>query len=145
MDEKYVVVRADVLPDVIIKVIEAKRLLAVGECKTSSEACIRVGISRSAFYKYKDSAFWYSDGFGSRIVTYYLTLCDRAGVFSEVLKIFYSHGANILTMNQNIPIDSAATATVTVRLEEGDEDAVRIRDEISAISGVIRVGTSYGR
>ncbi|MCD7888591.1 MAG: ACT domain-containing protein [Oscillospiraceae bacterium] len=145
LDEKYVVVRADVLPDVILKVIEAKKLLAIGECKTSSEACASAGISRSAFYKYKDSALMYSDGFGTGIVTYYLTLCDRAGVFSEVLRCLYSHGANILTMNQNIPIDSAATATVTVRFDNGDYNAATICEEISQIDGVIRAGTSYGR
>ncbi len=146
LGEKYVVVRADVLPDVIVKVIEAKKLLATGECKSSSEACQAAGISRSAFYKYKDSAFNYSDGFGSQIVTYYLTLCDRAGVFSEVLRCLYSHGANILTMNQNIPIDSAATATVTVRFDDnGDHNAAAICEELSGIDGVIRAGTSYGR
>lgn len=151
MAEKFVVVRADVLPEVIMKVIDAKRLLAMGECKTSTQACRAVGISRSAFYKYKDCAFMYNEDTNSGIVTYYFTLKDKAGVFSEVLACLYSNGANILTINQNIPIDSVATATVTVRFEGGGAvgtagaDFQHVREELSSIDGVVKVSASYGK
>lgn len=145
MNGKFVVVRADVLPEVILKVLEAKRMLALGECKTSTDACREAGISRSAYYKYKDCAFMYNEETNSGIVTYYLTLRDKAGVFSEVLACLYSHGANILTINQNIPIDSAATATVTVRFEDGEKNLQQVMEELSSLPGVVKVTASYGK
>lgn len=145
MSEKFVVVRADVLPEVILKVLEAKKMLSLGECRTSTEACRAVGISRSAYYKYKDSAFMYNEETNSGIVTYYLTLQDKAGVFSEVLVCLYNNGANVLTINQNIPIDSAATATVTVRFETGNSDPHQVREQLAALDGVINVSASYGK
>lgn len=145
MEEKFVVVRADVLPEVILKVIEAKRLLALGNCKTSTDACREVGISRSAYYKYKDCAFMYNEEMASKIVTYYLTLQDKAGVFSEVLACLYNNGANILTINQNIPIDSAATATVSVKFDDSAADFMQVRNALSELDGVVKVSTSYGK
>lgn len=145
MSEKFVVVRADVLPEVILKVIEAKRMLAIGEARTSTEACRAVGISRSAYYKYKDCAFIYNEETNSGIVTYFFTLKDKAGVFSEVLACLYNNGANILTINQNIPIDSTATATVTVRFEAGSKDFQLVCEQLSALSGVVKVSVSYGK
>lgn len=145
MNERFVVVRADVLPDVILKVLEAKRKLAMGECRTSTDACREVGISRSAYYKYKDCAFMYNEETNSGIVTYYFTLQDRAGVFSEVLACLYNNGANILTINQNIPIDSAATATVTVRYESGSKDFHSVKEQLAALDGVVKLSASYGK
>lgn len=145
MNGKFVVVRADVLPEVILKVLEAKRMLALGECRTSTDACREAGISRSAYYKYKDCAFMYNEETNSGIVTYYLTLRDKAGVFSEVLACLYSNGANILTINQNIPIDSAATATVTVRFEDGEKNLQQVMEELSSLPGVVKVTASYGK
>lgn len=145
MNTKFVVVRADVLPEVILKVLEAKRMLALGECKTSTDACREAGISRSAYYKYKDCAFMYNEETNSGIVTYYLTLRDKAGVFSELLACLYNNGANILTINQNIPIDCAATATVTVRFEDGDKDLQQVREKLSKLPGVVKVTASYGK
>ena len=139
MSEKFVVVRADVLPEVILKVIEAKRMLAIGEARTSTEACRVVGISRSAYYKYKDCAFIYNEETNSGIVTYFFTLKDKAGVFSEVLACLYNNGANILTVNQNIPIDSTATATVA------SKHCQLVREQLSALSGVVKVSVSYGK
>lgn len=145
MSEKFVVVRADVLPEVILKVIEAKRMLALGECKTSTDACREAGISRSAYYKYKDCAFMYNEGQTSKIVTYYLSLQDRAGVFSEVLACLYKSGANVLTINQNIPIDSVATATVSVKFDDSEADFIAVTNALSKIDGVVKVSTSYGK
>ncbi len=145
MSEKFVVVRADVLPEIILKVIEAKRLLAQGVCKTSTEACQTTGISRSAYYKYKDSAFAYSKEVTSNLVTYYFTLKDIAGVYSDVFSCFYKNGANVLTINQNIPIDDVTTATVTVRFENGDADYEQVRAKLAELSGVVSVTIAYGK
>ena len=145
MNEKFVVVRSDVLPEIILKVIEAKRLLAHGVCKTSTEACQVTGISRSAYYKYKDTAFSYSKEVTSSLVTYYFTLKDVAGVYSDVFACFYKNGANVLTINQNIPIDSVATATITVRFEDGEADYEQVRAKLAELSGVINVTIAYGK
>ena len=100
-DKEFVVVSSDVLPEVVIKVIEAKRLLAQGVCRTSTEACRAAGVSRSAYYKYKDSAFLYSEKSDERIVTFCLVLSDRAGILAEVLSEIYRLDANILTINDS--------------------------------------------
>ncbi len=143
--KEFVVVSTDVLPEVVIKVLEAKRLLAQGVCRTSTEACQKACVSRSAYYKYKDSAFIYSEKLNERIVTYCLVLSDRAGVLAEVLNEFYRVGANILTMNQNIPIDSAATVMITVRFNDNSHDPTSTVAELRKISGVASVKIISGK
>ena len=134
--KELVVVSSDVLPEVVTKVLEAKRLLAQGVCRTSTEACQRAGVSRSAYYKYKDSAFIYSEKLNGRIVTFCLVLSDHAGVLAEVLNEFYRLDANILTINQNIPIDSAATVMITVRFNDLGADPSETVAELRKIPGV---------
>ncbi len=133
---RFVVVSEDVLPEVISKVLEAKRLIAQGVCRTSTEACKLADVSRSAYYKYKDSVYLYNERMTSRVVTYYFTLCDRAGVLSEVLSFFYKSQANILTINQNIPVDSSAPVAITVRFDSGDSDPDEVCEELKKIDGV---------
>ncbi len=133
---EFVVVSSEVLPEVVLKVLEAKRLLAQGICRTSTEACREVGVSRSAYYKYKDTAFIYSEKMNERIVTYCFVLTDRAGILAEVLSVFYRLDANILTINQNIPIDSAATVMITVRFNGRDADPTDVLSAISSVNGV---------
>ncbi len=138
-DSRLVVVRADVLPEIILKVLEAKRMRAGGEAATSAEACRAAGISRSAYYKYKDSVFNYEEQFTNRIVSVYCLLRDEKGVLSSIISKLYEMNANILTINQNIPIDSAATVTFSVRLENEEMDTAALRKELSALYGVIDV------
>ena len=85
-EKEFVIVSSDVLPEVVLKVLEAKRLLAQGICRTSTEACREVGVSRSAYYKYKDSAFIYSEKMNERIVTFCIVLSDRPGLLAEVAR-----------------------------------------------------------
>ena len=134
----FVIVSADVLPEVILKVLEAKKLIAQGVCRTSTEACKRADGSRSAYYKYKDSVHLYSERLSGRVVTYYFTLYDRAGVLSGVLAELHKLNANVLTINQNIPIDSAATVTITVRFDDPDIDPQAICDAIKKVDGVVK-------
>ncbi len=134
--DRFVVVSEDVLPEVISKVLEAKRLIAQGVCRTSTEACRKADVSRSAYYKYKDSVYLYTERLTSRVVTYYFTLCDRAGVLSEVLALFHKSDANILTINQNIPVDSSAVVTVTVRFDDSNADPDRVCDALKQVDGV---------
>lgn len=134
-----VVVSSDVLPEIISKVLEAKRMKARGDAKNSSEACRAVGISRSAYYKYKDSVFAYEERLTNKIVSLYLVLCDVKGVLSQVLSKLYEHNVNILTVNQNIPVDDVATVTVSFRFEDEATSTSRLRQEISQLSGVVSV------
>lgn len=144
-DKEFVVVSAEVLPEVVLKVLEAKRLLAQGVCRTSTEACREVGVSRSAYYKYKDSAFVYSEKLNERIVTFCIVLSDRPGLLAEVLNEFYHLDANILTINQNIPIDSAATVMITVRFNDNAADLTDISRSIRQVDGVASVKIISGK
>lgn len=134
-----VVVSSDVLPEIISKVLEAKRMKARGDAKNSSEACRAVGISRSAYYKYKDSVFTYEERLTNKIVSLYLVLCDVKGVLSQVLSKLYEHSVNILTVNQNIPVDDVATVTISFRFEGEEISTSQLRQEISQLSGVVSV------
>lgn len=144
-DKEFVVVSSEVLPEVVLKVLEAKRLLAQGVCRTSTEACREAGVSRSAYYKYKDSAFIYSEKLNERIVTFCVILMDRPGLLAEVLNEFYRFDANILTINQNIPIDSAATVTVTVRFHDASTELGDIVQTLSKLPGVTSVKVISGK
>ena len=132
-----IIVNSSLLPEVLLKVIEAKRLLSQGLAKNSSEAARLAGISRSAFYKYKDGVSVYNDDEKGRIVTYYLTLMDKPGVLSEVLSTLSKYGANVLTINQNIPIDGAAPVTISFNTGELSTDEHSLREALRVINGVV--------
>ena len=110
---QYFIVSAEALPEVFTKVAEAKRMLQVGEAQTVGEAAACVGISRSAFYKYKDAVQPFHNMTAGRMVTFYALLKDTPGVLSNYLGIFADCGANILTINQTIPTNGGAGVTVT--------------------------------
>ena len=111
---KFYLVAADALPEIFLKVAEAKRM---GEVSTAGEAARQVGISRSAFYKYRDSVQPFNDMKTGRIITFYALLKDNPGVLSNVLSIFAGSGANILTINQSIPTSGVAPVTITAATE----------------------------
>ncbi len=136
---QLIVVDASVLPEVIGKVLEVKKMLAGRQEKSSAAACKRVGISRSAYYKYKDCVFSYEDKLTQRIINLHAVLRDEAGVLSSVLSALYDFGANILTVNQNIPIDGVAEVTFSVRLggSVGTPDA--LREKLMQVGGVVHV------
>ena len=109
---KYFIVDADALPDIFLKVAEAKRMLETGEADTVNQATRTVGISRSAFYKYKDAVRPFNDMLHGRIVTFQMLLKDEPGALSAVLNIFAQSGGNILTINQGIPVNGCAAVTI---------------------------------
>lgn len=115
--QNWVVVDASVLPEVVLKVLTVKRMLANREAKSSAAACRSVGISRSAFYKYRDSVFVYEEQMQQKVFTVMLFLRDRSGVLSGVLATLYAADANLLTINQSVPVDGAAIVTVSFRME----------------------------
>ena len=100
---KYYIIEAAALPDVFLKVAEAKRLLSTGEVSTVNEATRRTDISRSAFYKYRDAILPFQNMMKGRIITFQLMLHDEPGVLSAILEVYARHEANILTINSIIP------------------------------------------
>lgn len=138
-DKTFIVVSTEVLPEVFQKVLEVKRLLACGEEKSSASACKRVGVSRSAYYKYRECVFTYEEKLTQKIVTYYAALRDEPGVLSGFLSEIHRNGANILTVNQNIPIDGAASVTITVRLHGEGAEAYNLREKLGALQGVVEI------
>lgn len=114
----FYLVAADTLPEVFQKVSEAKELLETGDAKTVADAVAAVGISRSAYYKYKDKITPFLDMKGGRIITFNLTLRNKPGVLSSVLSIFANSGANILTINQSIPVSGCAAVTISAEVSE---------------------------
>lgn len=137
--ERFAVVSCEVLPEVFLKVMEVKRLLACGEEKSSASACKRADISRSAFYKYRDSVFTYEEKLKGRVFSFYTVLRDTPGVLSAVLAALHGCGANILTLNQSVPIDGAATVTMTVKLSDSLMDGASLRKAVHALDGVVEV------
>ncbi len=136
---KALIVASDVLPDVFLKVIEVKRLLSTTQAKNSSDACRQVGISRSAYYKYKDNVQVYEEADNGKLSTLYLKLSDEPGVLSKVLQKLYELGANILTVNQNIPVDTVAIVTVSVRFDQHKLDPDYILKTLGEVYGVVSV------
>lgn len=136
---RFVLVDSKVLPVVFLKVLEAKKLLSKGTVKNSSEACKAVEISRSAFYKYKDCVFWHEDKRTQKTVTFYLRLSDEPGVLSSVLAVLHQRSANVLTVNQNLPIEGVADVTITMRLTEKAINTQELKKELSALEGILEV------
>ncbi len=114
---RHLIVDSSALPDVFLKVLEAKRLLRSGRACSVNEAARLAGISRSAFYKYKDKMRPYDDEAPGRMVTLSALLRDEAGVLSTFTGLLCRNGANILTINQNIPVDGIAPVSVTARMD----------------------------
>ena len=129
MQPKYFIIEAQALPEVFLKVAEAKRMLETGEAETVNRATQVVGISRSAFYKYKDALRPFNDMLHGRIVTFQIILKDEPGVLSAVLNIFARSGGNILTINQGIPISGCAVVSVgaeTSGMESSVEELIAL-------------------
>ena len=115
---KYFIVEASAMPEIYRKVAQAKNLLETGEETTVNAAARAVGISRSAFYKYKDAVRPFHDMLHGRIVTMQLLLRDEPGALSEVLNVLAGTGINVLTINQNLPVHGCAVVTVTAETSQ---------------------------
>ena len=134
----YFIVEAEALPEIFLKVAEAKRLLETGEVNAVNQATQRVGISRSAFYKYKDAVRPFNDMLHGRIVTVQTLLKDEPGVLSAVLNIFAQTGGNILTINQAIPANGCAAVTIGVETSALEVPLEEVLDRALAVEGVLR-------
>lgn len=135
----YFVVRQKAVPEVLLKVVEAKRLLESEKVLTIQEAVDAVGISRSSFYKYKDDIFQFHDNAQGTTITLTFQMDDEPGLLSEVLKIIAEFGANILTIHQSIPINGVASLSISVQVLKTTGDVSQMIEKMETWKGVHHV------
>ena len=135
---KYYIVEASALPEVFLKVAEAKRLLSTGEAPTINEATRLTGISRSAFYKYRDAILPVSHMMNGRIITFQLLLQDEPGALSNLLPIFAEHNANIMTINSIVPTNGCAVVTISAETMDLDLQLEDLLHLLRQARGVIK-------
>ena len=135
---KYYLVAAEALPEIFIRVAEAKRMMQTGEAETVGAATKLAGISRSAFYKYKDAVQPFNDMKSEHIITFYTLLKDVSGTLSRVLNVFAASGANILTINQSIPTNGCAAVTISAETSGMEKSMEQLIGDISSLENVIK-------
>ena len=140
--DSYLVVDENALPEVYQKVVKANALLESGEASTTSEAVRMAGISRSVYYKYRDAVFPYTQKASSGILTVQVNLTDRPGVLVSLLTVFYQAGANILTVNQNIPVKGRAFVSVSARIDKMEPTPGELIQSLKRVEGVIKLASS---
>lgn len=133
---KYFVVKKKAVPDVLLKVVEAKKLLDSERVITVQEATDRVGISRSSFYKYKDDIFPFYDNTKGKTITLVTQMDDVQGLLSDLLHLVAVYKANILTIHQSIPVNGVATLTLSVEVREDTENVSKMVEEIEELQGI---------
>lgn len=136
---KYFIVEASLLPDVFLKVAQVNRLLQNGSARTVGEATQQIGLSRSAYYKYKDGIKPFFEAATHSIITFQILLCDEAGLLSNILGIFAQFGANILTINQTIPVNGQAAITVSAQTEAMRQNVEELIEALRQVEGVARL------
>ena len=136
---RLLLVDAGAVPEVFVRVVEAKRYLQSGEAETAAEAARMAGISRSAFYKYKEAVFPYDEERAGHILTVHRLLRDRPGILSAVLTAFAEAGANILTVNQNIPAGGTAPVSVSARTDRMSLPVEAFIKQLRTVDGVRRI------
>lgn len=139
VDTKMYIVESSILPNVYEKVIAAKLLLRTGDAATIQEACQKIGISRSAFYKYKDSVFDYTTQERGRIVTLFMILKHTPGVLSDIINKIASVRGNIITINQNIPIMDSASLTASIDTKTMDINPEELMELLLSCKGCKKV------
>ena len=141
---KFYLVASSALPDVLRRVLHAKELLETKQCQTVADAVSQAGLSRSAFYKYRDAVSPFYDLSGSRIITFHILLKNRTGALSAVLGIFSNFGANILTINQSIPVSGRAVVTVSAETLHVTAGLDSLLAAVEAYPAVIRIEVMAG-
>ena len=135
MSEKYYLVKEKAVPEILLKVLEAKRIMA-SKHLTVQQATEMVGISRSSFYKYQEDIHPFKDNAKGTTITFILQMNDEPGILSEVLKIIAENRGNILTIHQSIPLNGIATLTISVEIAMESGDVDRMMDSINSSAGV---------
>lgn len=137
--KKYYLVDRNILPEAILKTVIVKELLAKGEVFTVNEAVEKVGISRSAFYKYRNGIFPFYEASKEKIITVSLILEHKSGVLSDVLNTVAQMKGNILTINQGIPLQNIANATLSIETRDVQDDLDVLVAKLHHLPGVKKV------
>lgn len=135
----FYLVREEILPEAIKKTIKVKELLKRGEARTINEAVEKMELSRSAYYKYKDYVFPFYEASQEKIVTVALLLEHRSGVLSKVLNVVAGEHGSVITINQGIPLQGVANATISIETAELVIDLEALLDKLRMIDGVRRL------
>ena len=133
---KYFVVKQKAVPEVLLKVVEAKRLLESERAITVQEATDKVGISRSSFYKYKDDIFPFYDNTKGKTITLVVQMDDEQGLLSDLLHVVAVYKANILTIHQSIPVNGVATLTVSVEVRPNTGNVSEMVGDMEEMDGI---------
>ena len=141
---KYYIVEASALPEVFLKVAEAKRLLSTGEASTVNEATKMTDISRSAFYKYRDSVMPFRNMMTGRIITIQLLIHDEVGLLNKILDLFTTANANIITINSIVPTNGTAVVTISAETMDLAIPIEQLMQSLEDCRGVIKVETLSG-
>ena len=141
---KYYIVEASALPEVFLKVAEAKRLLSTGEASTVNEATRMTDISRSAFYKYRDSVLPFQNMMTGRSITFQLLLHDEPGLLSELLHVFAQAKANIITINSIVPTNGTAVVTISAETMDLTVPLEELLAQLQAFPGVVKADVLAG-
>lgn len=134
--DTYFLVKKKALPEVLQKIVEVKRLLDSKNNMTVQEATDAVGISRSSFYKYKDDIFPFHDNAKGKTITFMMQIDDRPGLLSGILNQVASHGSNILTIHQSVPINGIATLSLSVEIQPEEVDVTKMIESIESLEGM---------
>jgi len=135
----FFLVKEDILPEAIKKTIKIKEMLKRGEARTINEAVEQANLSRSAYYKYKDYVFPFYEASQEKIVTLSFLLEHKPGVLSKALQILANDGASVMTINQGIPLQGIANATVSVETMGLQVDLEALLDKLRMVDGVKRL------
>ena len=135
---QYYIVEASALPEVFLKVAEAKRLLSTGEASTVNEATHMTDISRSAFYKYRDSVLPFQNMMTGRVITFQLLLHDEPGLLSDILMVLAEAKANILTINSIVPTNGTAVVTIAAETMDVNIPLEELLQKMSDCPGVVK-------
>ncbi len=141
---KYYIVEASALPEVFLKVAEAKRLLSTGEASTVNEATKMTDISRSAFYKYRDAVLPFQNMMTGRIITFQMLLHDEVGLLSKILEIFTEAKANIITINSIVPTNGTAVVTISAETMDLTMSLEAMLHKINECRGVVKAEVLAG-
>ena len=141
---KYYIVEASALPEVFLKVAEAKRLLSTGEASTVNEATRMTDISRSAFYKYRDAVLPFQNMMTGRIITFQMLLHDEVGLLSKILDIFTEAKANIITINSIVPTNGTAVVTISAETMDLTMSLEAMLHRINECRGVVKAEVLAG-
>lgn len=146
MKEKpqYYIVEASALPEIFLKVVETKRLLSTGEASTVNEATQMTGISRSAFYKYRDAVLPFQNMMTGRILTFQLLLHDEPGLLSSILEVFAGANANIITINSIVPTNGTAVVTISAETQDLTIPLESLMNILTETRGVLKAEVLAG-